>query len=1189
MTPLSPRLTLAHRFAQRVYNTHVLALREGVPAVLLASGVKAPSLPARRPSEPLASPRRVQATSARLDPRARLEPRTGFDARVDLGFDERATFDEGAPSEAPLEGSAEGFPDAQDSAPDFTDTPTVPALLETMRGVSDDNVAPAPRETPAVEARLEAGREATPRAPSPPTARVPVPTRAEPQGANTASTADTPLPSSRVLEALARGLAKSLAGVEPEWASTRGQASLEPAAPAPTQGLTRANPQPVQPLEPTADGEQRGTATQALAVGAAAEGRQPVGSEAQATSERARTSMDAPSRAPSAPEATVSEPVFPPTFAAPLEQAEIANLEATAVQVATQAAPEPVRADLTNAAVPDTASTTPKPAVQGLEAADQALEVAVTESGLEPATVPNVAAPETPAATVPVDAAPRAQPLTAQRALEVLRAQNPEVVERAPASNALPEGGSDQGGLPHRVPSAGALVEGDASPVRTAPASTAPAVTNADPFETPMDTRASTAPSDVNTPASNVQVQPSLPAATLESNALEADSGSVGGLETVELRAVAEPTGPATDSTGTAEPVEQVSGAAAQAQRSPLIPEVIAPDGKATVTDASAGPVTANSPVVNTPASATNTTATNAAALEPASDPTSANSATPPFGDSRGRIVEVYEARPPRNMPARPAPQKAAATQPEAPVTPARDHRSALRALAQTYDLGDLPGSAEDAGATSNDAEATDAPRSLGDWARALQRTYNPDPSADAPTRVAAKGSAEPLEARGARAPNDSTGPQAAGESQPMPEAGARNLRDWARALQNTYNPPEPEAISDPEPARAPRASNAVPARTATARNPALSADLDGVPARPRTPTFVAPRAQGSNAPQASVSSSGRTVTPTPTAAATSSLGPPSTGNPAASSPASPSSDASDRRNAPPNTDQPAPKRVELSPSARRFLQASVGVDAGDVPIITGDEVREFARGNRADAAALEGAVLLPDAENLESPQTLGLLAHELVHVSGERNARRFVAPKDTPGDEGGLGTSSAREGTGVPVLGRAPTWHTEEQRAQAAEQRVARLARTQPLSDQPLDGFQPGGIADPAAALEARWGGLPAPWQPLPSGLNPPTTADAEPGVVSLVGAGMNPAAWGNAATSAPPTAFSGAAAGAATSSASGSAGAQFAETGRGGESAGESGEPGGGGEQDIGALAQQVYAVLKRRLQNERNRGGR
>jgi Domain of unknown function (DUF4157) len=259
---------------------------------------------------------------------------------------------------------------------------------------------------------------------------------------------------------------------------------------------------------------------------------------------------------------------------------------------------------------------------------------------------------------------------------------------------------------------------------------------------------------------------------------------------------------------------------------------------------------------------------------------------------------------------------------------------------------------------------------------------------------------------------------------------------------------------------------------------------------------------------------------------------------------------------------------VELSGATRRFLEPLVGFDPGDVDVLRGDTATEFTRQLGADAAAVEGGVVLRDTANLESPEQLGLLAHELIHVPQQR---RFVSPKVT-------------HASTAPVVGdtAASSWTSEEDRARLAEARVTRLAREAPLSQTPLSevGSETSSVAD-------RWQGLPAPWEPMPNLSFDAPNAPSGNNVISLVGAGTSASAWGDAASAAPVSSTSVTAPASSGMASTSSGAASLADEGRSLPSA-EGGESGGAGGGDIDGLARQVYEVLKRKLRQERSRGG-
>ncbi|HLX57977.1 MAG TPA: DUF4157 domain-containing protein, partial [Ktedonobacteraceae bacterium] len=127
----------------------------------------------------------------------------------------------------------------------------------------------------------------------------------------------------------------------------------------------------------------------------------------------------------------------------------------------------------------------------------------------------------------------------------------------------------------------------------------------------------------------------------------------------------------------------------------------------------------------------------------------------------------------------------------------------------------------------------------------------------------------------------------------------------------------------------------------------------------------------------------------------------------------------------------------------------------------------------RADAIATGGHVEVASAHPENTPETLGLLAHEFAHVARQRDPR-FIPPiaRTQPGQSSVMG---------------------EEALARRVESRVkrtaqARVDRLEPLASEPVHGSEalPTGEMRSMSAPHSRderenWGGLPAPWEPLP------------------------------------------------------------------------------------------------------------
>jgi hypothetical protein len=192
---------------------------------------------------------------------------------------------------------------------------------------------------------------------------------------------------------------------------------------------------------------------------------------------------------------------------------------------------------------------------------------------------------------------------------------------------------------------------------------------------------------------------------------------------------------------------------------------------------------------------------------------------------------------------------------------------------------------------------------------------------------------------------------------------------------------------------------------------------------------------------------------------------------------------------------------VEVPLSARRFLAPRLGIDPASVEIIAGPLAANVVDAHDSDAIAIGDTVILGD-EPGETPVQLGLLAHELTHVARHR-ASRFVPPivaADRP-----------------PQSLRGSTERDDEELAQRVEALVR--SEAQAMSDPSIadPDQEPSGITSDARTTwseavseqlrrpdaengHSNWGGLPAPWEPLPAWLTEPgpeldlTSSEAQP-----------------------------------------------------------------------------------------------
>jgi hypothetical protein len=260
-----------------------------------------------------------------------------------------------------------------------------------------------------------------------------------------------------------------------------------------------------------------------------------------------------------------------------------------------------------------------------------------------------------------------------------------------------------------------------------------------------------------------------------------------------------------------------------------------------------------------------------------------------------------------------------------------------------------------------------------------------------------------------------------------------------------------------------------------------------------------------------------------------------------------------------------------LAPSTRRFLRPLVGVDPESVPVYRETPDQPLVSRSGADAITLDDTIVLGIGEQEDSVEGLGLLAHELTHAA-RRRTPRFVPPvvRNTPG-------MAARD---------------EEQIARQVESRVREAARREddlrvgrpdvPVAPDVPVFPPPSGHEEPHASVRpiplqdrdaAAFGGLPAPWEPLPDLFNQTSP--------SPTGVGGDHHVMQREITV--PTV--------ATASGQTAPVVQRAETGRTVPEAPAPEQPPPTQqmvEPDLDALARQVYAVLRRRLLAEQRRAG-
>ena len=275
--------------------------------------------------------------------------------------------------------------------------------------------------------------------------------------------------------------------------------------------------------------------------------------------------------------------------------------------------------------------------------------------------------------------------------------------------------------------------------------------------------------------------------------------------------------------------------------------------------------------------------------------------------------------------------------------------------------------------------------------------------------------------------------------------------------------------------------------------------------------------------------------------------------------------------------------------SARMFLKPLLGIDPASVPVYRDAQAEEEAARERADALSDGETIAMAPEHSAQTPETLGLLAHELTHVARSQNPR-FVPPI-----------------VRVESSALAPSWETSDEEALALQverqtRQVARSAQAPVIASVGVTGavHSPGESAhsehissapDPARPI---WGSLPAPWEPLPDWLapSPPAQIESPQPEMEFSTASGNAAMPVAPSLSAPITFAPGESrsertftsafrrAGLERSSEAPGEGTESLESAASSPAAAHAPEP------DLDALARQVYDLLKRRLSVEQRR---
>ncbi|MEN9938471.1 MAG: hypothetical protein RLZZ387_5050 [Chloroflexota bacterium] len=483
------------------------------------------------------------------------------------------------------------------------------------------------------------------------------------------------------------------------------------------------------------------------------------------------------------------------------------------------------------------------------------------------------------------------------------------------------------------------------------------------------------------------------------------------------------------------------------------------------------------------------------------------------------------------------------------PVTAASDAPSARSALALTA--------------------ASDAPSARS----ALAPTAAPDApsarSALAPT--AAPDAPSPREARPAAAAPDALSARSA----LAPTAATSNVRPDASA--SSASAPSASALaSAPAPSASVLASASAPSSSATSQ-PAPVQEFDGTaqawarrlnrhervmsePASPTSPRQVPQGASSTAAPRATV--------------------PP----PALQQP---------RRPASPALALPPPDRSAATPlpqRARRFLQPLLGIDPAQVRVYQGPQADRIAGAERADAVAIGEEVFLSAAHPIAAPQTLGLLAHELTHAARARNPLHLPPAAPTPRPDVG---GEERLAETVEALASQRVAYAPDADLPPGTFTTAPVWPLPPRRPDPDDDDDTTPFVAEDSFEAVPWGGLPAPWEPLPDWSTPDAQRRSPDSraVPRVPAPSFDPAR--SPALSPAPSAAAVAPSPASAAPSAAPPPVQRAQSGRGVAAAPappppmpqqELAQP----EPDLDALARQVYDVLKRRLAAERRRLG-
>lgn len=279
--------------------------------------------------------------------------------------------------------------------------------------------------------------------------------------------------------------------------------------------------------------------------------------------------------------------------------------------------------------------------------------------------------------------------------------------------------------------------------------------------------------------------------------------------------------------------------------------------------------------------------------------------------------------------------------------------------------------------------------------------------------------------------------------------------------------------------------------------------------------------------------------------------------------------------------------------SVRARLAPVMGRELGAVRLLRNAEAAAATAAAAADALALGDRVLLSPGQDLASPRGLGLLAHELTHVLRERDPDFVPLVAREPARTRGASVPAPS----LPSVAATSVQPSAAQPIQAVRNGAAPIGRTAASGEEGLAEFVEAQVRQEMQApsrstpSDSPWGGLPAPWEPMPfwdAPATPSGAAQAEQPRRSPDGtstAGSSSGAAAQAPSAPPPPAARAQVAQAASTSRSVDSSPGPTPTSL-GAAVGSDHRKSASPPPDLDRLAQQVYGMIKQRLATETRR---